>query len=171
MYWSRINFVALVLVSVFSGCAAESNKGKTSSPSPQFDPLLVTTERPSDTIPVAVARKNAQDQETIAMVGRIGGSANPFVDGLAAFTLIDPGLPDCAGDEECSDGSCCTPEELKANSATVKFLNSSGKPIPVDARKLLNVDAKAMVAVHGKVQRDDVGNLTLLADKLYLYRE
>ena len=165
-----LSSVTLVFV-VSLGCDSTNTTGEAVSASPRYDASYIVAAEPSQPVHVGAARQSAKDQDTIDLVGRIGGSASPFVNGLAAFTLVDVSLPDCAGEEECTDGSCCSPEELKANLATVKFVGDTGKPIPIDARELLNVSVNAKVAVHGTVKRDDLGNLTVLADKVYLYQD
>lgn len=152
------------------GCSTQVIVNQSGQPGAGYDPNFIVSVEPTDTLSVAAARKDAQDKQTVNVLGRIGGSAKPFVEGIAAFTMIDLTLPTCAGEEECSDGSCCSPEELRANMAMVKFVNPEGKPISTDARQLLNINDKAKVAVHGTVQRDDMGNFTLLADKLYVYQ-
>ena len=50
----------------------------------------------------------------------------------------------------------------------VQIVDDSGKTIAEDARKLLGVKELNLVVVKGKAQRDDAGNLTLLADKVFL---
>lgn len=163
------SFVLGAVTLCLLGCSIESTTtisgGSTSA---NFDPKWIASEAPADALAVGEAREKAQDKQPIQMVGRIGGSPNPFVDGVAAFTLMDLSLPDCAGGD-CSDEGCCTPEELKKNLATVKFVNGDGKPVAVDARELLNVDVKAKVAVEGTAKRDEAGNLVVLANRLYLY--
>jgi hypothetical protein len=151
------------------GCGIESTSTiPGSSTSATFDPKWIANEAPADPLAVGEAREKAKDKQPIQMVGRIGGSPSPFVEGVAAFTLMDLSLPDCAGGD-CSDEGCCTPEELKKNLATVKFVTGDGKPVAVDARELLNVDVKAKVAVEGTAQRDAAGNLVVLANHLYVY--
>ncbi len=156
--------IALLVVAVLTGCNSGDNTSQNSTPSANFDARYIFDAEPDGLVSVGDAHQSAQSEQEIYLLGRIGGSVHPFIDGLAAFTVIDLQLPECAGD------GCCSPDELKTNLATVKFVNESGKPIAVDARELLNVDARTKVAVHGVVQRDESGNLTVMADKLYSYK-
>src|SRR4051812_40809803 len=39
---------------------------------------------------VLQVRKEAKDGEDVVVVGRVGGSAKPFVAGRASFTIVDP---------------------------------------------------------------------------------
>lgn len=161
----NILFTGIMLFGVI-GCSVESTS--TTSLSSNYDPQWIAPEAPTNPLHVGVAREKVEDKQPILVVGHIGGSPNPFVDGVAAFSLIDLSLPDCAGGD-CSDDGCTTPEELKKNLATVKFVNGDGKLVAVDARELLNVAAKSKVAVEGTAQRDEAGNLVVLASRLYVY--
>jgi hypothetical protein len=163
----NILILAAVLLCLL-GCGESASTIPGGPTSANFDPKWIAAEAPTDPLNVGEAREKVKDKQPIRMVGRIGGSPNPFVDGVAAFTLMDLSLPDCAGGD-CSDDGCCTPEELKRNLATVKFVNDYGKAVAVDARELLNVDAKSKVAVEGTAQRDEAGNLVVLAGRLYVY--
>ncbi len=48
------------------------------------------------------AREESEDGQDVVLVGRIGGSVNPWVEGRAAFSIVDPTLKACSdipGDE------------------------------------------------------------------------
>jgi hypothetical protein len=51
-------------------------------------------------------REEARDQEDVVIVGRIGGSETPWVEGRAAFSIVDPSLKSCA---ECGADDCPKP--------------------------------------------------------------
>ena len=61
-------------------------------------------------------------------------------------------------------------KELAGFTALVKFLDDEGRPVAADARKLFGVSEQDMVVVRGRAQRDDGGNLTILADGIYVRR-
>jgi hypothetical protein len=119
---------------------------------------------------VGVAKEHAANDEKVTVVGRIGGSAKPFVDGLAAFTIVDPKVEYCKPDEGCPTpwDYCCTTDQLPGNIATVKVVDAQGKVVARDARKVLKVKELAIVVVQGNAKRDAEGNLTLLAEKVYV---
>jgi hypothetical protein len=121
-------------------------------------------------IPVGEARDKSEDGQEITLVGRIGGSSKPFVEGLAAFTIVDPKVPYCAPDEGCPTpwDYCCETDAVKSNIATVKVVDEAGKPVTQSARDLLKVKELAMVVVKGKAKRDDQGNLTVAANQIYV---
>ena len=119
---------------------------------------------------VADARKSAKADEAIAIVGRIGGSGEPFVDGVAAFTVVDLKVAYCSADEGCPTpwDYCCTQDQVKDNIATVKLVDAEGKPVTDDARKLLGVKELSVVVAEGTARRDESGNLTLAATKIFV---
>ena len=61
------------------------------------------------------------EQDEVVLVGRIGGSEAPFVDGLAAFTIVDAKVPPCSAEEGCETpwDYCCEQDAVKDNIATL----------------------------------------------------
>ena len=166
--------MALVgFVAVTAGCGtsqiASGPEGEDAAGGAADSQFLVTSE-PAGALPVGEARQNVRDDQAVTLVGLIGGSSKPFVDGLAAFTIVDPKVPYCADDEGCPTpwDYCCKTEQVKDSIATVKIVDDSGKPVASDARSLLNVQELATVVVQGKAKRDDQGNLSVLAHKVFV---
>ncbi len=50
----------------------------------------------------------------------------------------------------------------------VKVVDENGNLVKVDARELLQVKELSTVVVKGKAQRDDAGNLNILATGVYV---
>jgi hypothetical protein len=48
------------------------------------------------------------------------------------------------------------------------LVDDSGKPVTIDARELLNVKELSTVVVQGEAKRDEQGNLTIAADKVFV---
>lgn len=121
-------------------------------------------------MPVGEAREAVENDQSVTLVGTIGGSSEPFVDGLAAFTIVDPKVPYCAPHEGCPTpwDYCCTQDQVKNNLATVKVVDESGSPVSGDARQILGVKELSTVVVQGKAKRDDQGNLTVSATKVFV---
>lgn len=128
---------------------------------------------PVGAIPVGEAREKTEDGKDVTLVGLIGGSSEPFVKGLAAFTIVDPKVPYCAPDEGCPTpwDYCCETDAVKQNIATVKIVDDSGKPVTQDAREFLNIKELSTVVVKGKARRDDQGNLTVAASKVFVKKD
>ena len=125
---------------------------------------------PEGALPVGEARKSVMDAQAVTLIGVIGGSSKPFVDGLAAFTIVDAKVPFCLADEGCPTpwDYCCTQDQVKGNIATVKIVDDAGKPVAADARKILHVKELSTVVVQGTARRDDQGNLTVAASKVFV---
>jgi hypothetical protein len=130
-------------------------------------------EEPDGAIGVIAARETAEDGKPLVMVGRIGGAANPWIDGRAAFTVLDASMTVVATGEEsagaiCTE-DCCATERLTCT-AMVKVVDANGQMIAVDSRQLLGLKDADMVVVEGKAQKDKAGNFVMLANRVYIRR-
>ena len=89
---------------VFSGCGRERPTANTPSSSVSVDgsKYLLGSE-PEGGAGVIKSREETKDEEDVVIVGRIGGSENPWVDGRAAFSIVDLSLKSCAdiGSDNC----------------------------------------------------------------------
>lgn len=160
---SRIGFTfsaSLALAaSAFVGCSSDAPSTAASSS------YLVESE-PSGAVGVGAARESAKDDETIVVAGRIGGPDGAFIDGLPVFTIVDKKVARCADGDYC----CTPPEQILPNLATVKLVDGSGASASGDARELLGVEELCEVVVEGTADRDEAGNLAILAQKVYVKR-
>jgi hypothetical protein len=166
---NKFNFAIAGLLAVsIVGCSNEQSPSPAAPATP--DAAYVTSSEPQGAVAVGDARNDVQDQDEVVVVGRIGGSEKPFVDGLAAFTIVDAKVPHCSAEEGCPTpwDYCCEQDAVKDNIAMVKIVDAKGKAVSQDARALLGVKELNMVVVRGKAQRDADGNLSLLADKVYV---
>jgi hypothetical protein len=172
MYKSLISIVSAGACLLALGCGGDqqpndavSSDTRSEAPASEY---LVTTE-PADFVPVGQAMESTEDGQQIAMVGVVGGSSKPFVDGIAAFTIVDPKVPYCAADEGCPTpwDYCCTMDQVKGNIATIKVVDEAGDAVATDARQLLGIEELSEVVVVGTVQRDQQGNLSLAARKVF----
>jgi hypothetical protein len=149
------------------------------------DPVLKATARakasgfllasvPTKVQSVIEARADAKDGDEITITGRIGGSTDPWVNGRAAFQIVDNSLIPC---NEREHGGCPTPwdycclrNRLPAASATIKFVDSNGETLSTDARQLLGAKELLHVTIQGQAKRDSAGNLTVLAQGIHFSR-
>lgn len=138
------------------------------TPSAEGKAFLLAAE-PAEPKGVKQTRDGSKDADEITVVGRIGGDAKPWVEDQAAFMLVDLSLNYCADEEGCPTpwDYCCSPD-LAENKAMVKIVDAGGKTVTTDARKLLGVKELQTVVVHGKAKRDEAGNLTVLADGIFV---
>jgi hypothetical protein len=166
-------FAGLLLVAGCAQEAAPTTSATTATNAPTIDgSKFLLNEEPANVATVIEAREASEDGEDIVLVGRIGGSVNPWVEGLAAFSIVDPTLKACSDipGDECKKpwDYCCETHKLPASTAFVKFVDNDGRPLKADARELLCLKELQTVVVRGKAHRDDAGNLTVLADGLFV---
>jgi hypothetical protein len=125
---------------------------------------------------VIEARESSSDGEYIVIIGRIGGGLNPWVDDRAAFTIVDPTLLACSDAKEdgetCSCKTpwdyCCETDKLAGATALVKFVESDGSVVGHDARAVFGLTELQTVVIQGTADRDDAGNLTVLATGMFV---
>lgn len=121
---------------------------------------------------VIKVREEAKNGEDIVIVGRIGGSADPWVKGRAAFTIVDRSLRPCneiPGDEcPVPWDYCCETDKLPTGTAVVKFNDEDGKLIKAGARDIFELKELDTVVIQGKAKRDDAGNLTVMATGMFV---
>ena len=168
--------VALAGLLLTAGCSQESSPSATtatSTPTPAIDgSQFILNEEPSEAATVIEAREKSEDGEDVVLVGRIGGSVNPWIEGRAAFSIVDQSLKACSdipGDEcKIPWDYCCETQKLPTAMAFVKFVGDDGRPLKADARELLSLKELQTVVVRGKAKRDEAGNLTVLANGLFV---
>ena len=169
-------FAALAMVAIFAGCnrgTPESAPDRSEATETKADPTeFVLTDEPDGANDVIAARENSADGEDVVVVGRIGGSVNPWIDGRAAFSIVDSSLQACSDipGDACPVpwDYCCATDKLPTATALVKFVDADGQLVKSDARELLGLKELQTVVVRGKSQRDDSGNLTVLANGIFV---
>ena len=131
-------------------------------------------ERPPMAVPVdlglskdpgaALSVKEAKEKgpgEEVVVVGRIGN----IVKGFATLNLVDASLAHCGPGRmpECKtpwDYCCDTPEDRAAATLTVEARGPDGKILTGMMPSLRLLD---LIAVKGKVEEDEHGNVTVVA--------
>jgi hypothetical protein len=172
---TRLAFAASLTLLV--GCGTQASQapagdGSATNASAAGAAYLLDTE-PAAAIGVKQARADAKHDEPVTLVGRIGGDTNPWIDGQAAFLIVDSALKPCneKHDDSCPtpwDYCCDAPADLTANKALVEIVDADGKPIATGAKELLGVKELQTVVVQGTAKRDEAGNLTVLAAGIFV---
>lgn len=173
-------FVSALLVitaaTAFTGCGSSSQPSETARAMATIidGSKFLLADEPDDALGVIEARESAENGAPIVVVGRIGGAANPWVDGRAAFTLIDASMAVVAEGQESGDGEVCTGDccavERAGCTTLVKVVDAGGKLIAADSRQLLGVAENDTVVVRGKANKDETGNFVVLAEGVYVRR-
>jgi hypothetical protein len=167
--------MALLALALIAGCSNEPEStsgtgGAGVGPSDAGQAYILSSE-PDGAVDVIAAREDAENDADIVVVGRIGGQVDPWVEGLAAFTIVDESLADCS---QIEGDSCPTPWDYCCASGVaeartlVKFVDESGEVVETDAKELLGLTELQTVVVQGKAQVDADGNLTILASKVFV---
>jgi hypothetical protein len=166
--------VSMSVAALFAGCG--ESPGSNSSPSATAAnvdaSLYKLTDEPDGAVGVIAAHELAEDGAPLVLVGRIGGAANPWVEGRAAFTLHDASMSIVAegedsGEEELCLGDCCA-SELVGCTTLVKIVDEQGRVVSVDSRKLLGLKVADMVVIEGTAKKDESGNFVMLAKGVYV---
>jgi hypothetical protein len=162
----------LLAASFASGCGASSTTLSNTSKNAELSSTAsdsksyILTNEPSEATGVIEFRGESKDGQVVYVRGLIGGGLKPWVDGRAAFVLVDEGLDIACAEPDCP--SCRA--ELAAASTMVKFVDDQGLPLKTDARKLLGVKDMQSVVVRGLARRDAAGNASIVADGIFLRR-
>ena len=168
----------LTLVAIFIGCQHRSSPTThaldVNSNSLDGETFLLTVE-PDGAKDVIQTRESAQDDDDVVIVGRIGGAANPWIKGRAAFSIVDGSLRACSDlpGDACKKpwDYCCETHKLPTSTALIKVVDENGDLVMADARELLNVEELSTVVVKGKAKRDSAGNLAVLASGIYVKKQ
>lgn len=159
----------------FTGCSKSMPAGESAIATPASidGSKFLLADEPEEALGVIEARESAQDGASVVVVGRIGGAANPWIEGRAAFTLIDASKVMVAEGEnedgELCTGDCCAAERAGCTTL-VKVVDASGKLIAADSRQLLGLAENDTVVVRGKANKDENGNFVVLAEGVYVRR-
>lgn len=162
----------------FIGCSQGSTTpdSSTSVASPTVDgSKYLLDEEPEGATAVIQVREEANDGDEVVLVGRIGGSLDPWIEGRAAFSVVDESLRACSDipGDMCPKpwDYCCETDKLPTATALVKVVDESGALVKADAKQLLAVQELSTLVIQGKAQRDDAGNLTVLASGIFVKKK
>ncbi len=107
--------------------------------------------------------------ETVTVVGRVRR-----IDGkYAMFSLFDESLKFCGqGEEKCGCPTpwdyCCETADMSAGALPIELRDENGLPLKTDNLGIRRLD---LVAVTGKLEKTDAGNLILVADSGWFRRD
>ncbi|TWU22735.1 hypothetical protein [Bythopirellula polymerisocia] len=173
-------FVPLLILLSLPLAIGCGSAGESTATAPIATPVSIDgskfllAEEPEDAVGVIEARESSEDGKSLALVGRIGGSTNPWIEGRAAFMLLDASMSVVAEGEDCEDGEictgdCCATERLECT-ALVKLVDAEGKLVSVDSRELLGLKESDLIVVKGQAKKDESGNFVMLAKSIYIRR-
>ncbi|MCA8961229.1 MAG: hypothetical protein KDC38_11980 [Planctomycetes bacterium] len=178
---ARLLAIATVLM-VGVACTTKSQDstpmgGKGEKAAVALPESLFLSAPPTDVTSIADAKSHAKVGDTVVFKARIGGREAPFVENRAIMLVVDPEIPSCAelhGDSCPTPWDyCCEPEDnLKANTATVRFVDADGKPRKVSIENQHGLEPLVSITVIGKVaEKDDAGSLVVDATGVYMEKK
>lgn len=167
-------FLCVPVCILLTGCSDEKGSrpenSNTAGKPPATSTSYLLESEPDGGKHVIAAREAWKDGDNVVVVGRIGGSENPWVDGRLAFTIVDPAIEACSDipGDDCPVpwDYCCRTDQLATGSAFVKIVGENGKVLAGDAKSLLKLTELQTVVVKGVAKRVD-DNMTILATGLF----
>jgi hypothetical protein len=160
------NVLLGLMLSVFSGCDGGTEPTAVAISGQEFH----LGAEPENPISVLQLKESAKDGDPVVLVGRVGGGQKPWIDGRAAFLVVDDGVAPACADEECGEECAHCAAALADATTMVKFVDAQGKVLPTDSRELLGVEDFQTVVVRGIAAKDQAGNVTVIADGIYIRR-
>lgn len=171
----RIPLLCAALLVVPAACTQEASTTPSGSSTPSnaaLDAYYAAT-APADAKPVLEVRKSAAPGDQVVVTGR----AKDFVDGRAMVTLVDPSLRACSdpGDpmaDTCEtpwDYCCIDPTEVAAATAAVEIRDETGV-VKQGLQGFHGLDHLDTVTVTGTLQKDEAGNVTVVAKNLHVQK-
>lgn len=159
-----------VLLMIAPGCGTHAEAPLPSTTAATDGRVFRLPTEPVNPIGVLELRESSKDGDAVALLGRIGGGQKPWIDGRAAFLLVDDGVAPACRDEECSEDCAECAAALAEATTMVKFVDEHGKVIATDARTLLGIEDFQTVVVQGIARKDKSGNVSVVADGIYIRR-
>ena len=159
--------LAVITLLIVVGC---NNEEQVTKPAMDGTPYLLSSQ-PTDVLQVKQFLEQAKDGDQVAVVGRIGGEPNPWVKGLAMFTIVDNSLIPC---NEIPEDQCPTPwdyccaTDIATSRIAVEIVDKNGEIVLESANRLLKVKELQTVVVQGTTRRDDDGKVSLIATGIFV---
>lgn len=164
-----VSLICLFIAACSGNPDDDTTDSNTSKPSAEGAKYLLSSE-PADATEVIKVREDAADGDAVVIVGRIGGSSNPFNEEESFFSIVDTSLKACSDipGDNCPQpwDYCC--EDVTNGTALIMVVNDKGDLLKTNAKELLGVKELSTVVVTGTAERDEAGNLTVLAQGIFV---
>ena len=176
-HWIVAGVVALPAGFVLVGCdkpAAKSDQATQASASDTLPADLFAKEPIPDATDLLTMKMQADDGAEVLVVAKVGGRAEPFVEGRAAMAVIDPKVKSCKDlpGDACKTpwDYCCEPKEnIILNSATVQVVGADGNPLRTTLKGAHGLKPLDEVIVHGVAKRSPDGKAIVInARRIYV---
>ena len=156
-------FLAAIAVAPSCGPAEDSPVATSELPASYW-----LASAPDGALDVKNARQTATDGSEIVVIGRVG----ELLDARAQFHLVDRSFDSCnlRPEDECEtpwDYCCIEATELKGGTLVVEFRDGD-QLLKTTTRSFHGLDHLKEVVVRGKVIKDQVGNLIIVASGIHV---
>ena len=160
----------IFIAAVFSGCGILNNdeyaamRGEWLSETPAVGVL------PISEIKSAVAAGKLEADGEVVIRARINaGGMSPWTEGQAAFVVTDATGHDGAAEHDPHQCPFCR-RDIRDHLALVRFTDTDGRLIPVDARQLLGVADGELLVVRGTISESEEDELAIDATEIHVVR-
>lgn len=168
--WILAGVVALPVGFALVGCdkpAAQSNAPAQASATDTLPADLFVKEPIPDPTDLLAMKMQADDGMEVLVRAKVGGRAEPFVEGRAAMAVMDPKVMSCnqiPGDKcETPWDYCCEPKEnIVLNSATVQVVGADGNPLRTTLKGANGLKPLDEILVHGTVKKSPDGKAIVI---------
>ena len=165
-----VGLVTLPAGFVLVGCdkpAAQSNPAARASANDTLPADLFVREPIPEPTDLLEMKMHAGEGDEVLVRAKVGGRADPFVEGRAAMTVMDPKVKSCnqiPGDKcESPWDYCCEPKEnIVLNSATVQVVGPDGKPLRATLKGANGLKPLDEVLVHGTMKKSPDGKAIVI---------
>ncbi|QDU96797.1 hypothetical protein [Lignipirellula cremea] len=157
----------LILVVAAWGCTPEATEDpRVSAERKKF----LLQQEPSGALTLTDAAQTVPIQPEVTLVGQItAGELDPFQENQASFVISEAPEGGHGGPDHADDCAFCRRRQAKAPKAAIRLVDVDGKVLPIDARKLLQVEKGDVVVVTGNAQYDATLNqLNIEATGVYV---
>lgn len=162
-----------------AACTAETSTGEAGStnaaPTADWPASLFVTDAIDGAVDVGDLKASAKEGDVVVLRGKVGGTMEPFVDGLAVMTVAGhTGITSC--DQRPGDGCptpwdfCCDdPKDIVANTVTIQVVGDDGRPLTASLEGAHGLAPLTSVVVRGTVgPRPSEGVLVVDADAIHV---
>lgn len=141
----------------------------------RYRTALELADEPKGSVTIEDARSNIESVQKVVLTGRIGVPDLPkWWSGDTATIYISEGTKDShynpgEGHNPATCPFCKRKWKVEDSMAIVNFVDDSGKPVPVSAKKLWgNLQEGDFVVVRGTSSLDEAGSLVVESDGLFI---
>ena len=176
--WQAFGCTCVLTPLLLASCGSDKPEEKTAAKAGTQEAVIPATyflaERPTDVPMLCEVKAGSQVGDMVRFEARVGGRAEPFVDGIAIFLTADPRLVSCdqrPGDH-CPvpyDYCCEDADAMMAGTATIQMVDASGSLYPISANGQGGIEPLQTLVIEGVVSEKDANGVFVVdASKIWV---